>query len=86
MTVAFRDSQHIARNCNSAMNDKPDWFDVVISDVTHDAISQDRGVPARSTNSTVKITVMDNDDLDPKFTQDIYKAKIYEFYPMPVRL
>ncbi|XP_067214901.1 cadherin-89D [Linepithema humile] len=43
----------------------------------------DRGVPARSTNSTVKITVVDNDDLDPKFTQDIYKAKIYEFYPIP---
>ncbi|XP_018054160.1 PREDICTED: cadherin-89D [Atta colombica] len=43
----------------------------------------DRGVPARSTNSTVKITVVDNDDLDPKFTRDIYKAKIYEFYPMP---
>ena len=44
----------------------------------------DRGVPAKSTNSTVKITVVDNDDLDPKFTQDIYKAKIHEFYPMPV--
>ncbi|KMQ96809.1 cadherin-89d-like isoform x4 protein [Lasius niger] len=43
----------------------------------------DRGVPAKSTNSTVKITVVDNDDLDPKFTQDIYKAKIHEFYPMP---
>ncbi|XP_029156895.1 cadherin-89D isoform X2 [Nylanderia fulva] len=43
----------------------------------------DRGVPAKSTDSTVKITVLDNDDLDPKFTQDIYKTKIQEFYPMP---
>ncbi|XP_033362099.1 cadherin-89D isoform X2 [Bombus vosnesenskii] len=43
----------------------------------------DRGVPARSTNTTVKITILDNDDLDPKFTRDVYKAKIYEFYPMP---
>ncbi|XP_076546955.1 cadherin 89D isoform X2 [Osmia lignaria lignaria] len=43
----------------------------------------DRGVPARSTNTTVKITIVDNDDLDPKFTRDVYKAKIYEFYPMP---
>jgi hypothetical protein len=50
----------------------------------HDAVLQDRGVPARSTNTTVKITVVDNDDLEPKFTRDIYKAKIYEFYPMPV--
>ncbi|CAK9808610.1 Cad89D [Anthophora quadrimaculata] len=43
----------------------------------------DRGVPARTTNTTVKITIVDNDDLDPKFTRDVYKAKIYEFYPMP---
>ncbi|XP_026669009.1 cadherin-89D isoform X2 [Ceratina calcarata] len=43
----------------------------------------DRGVPARSTNTTVKITIVDNDDLDPKFTRDVYRAKIYEFYPMP---
>ena len=47
---------------------------------------QDRGVPARSTNTTVTITVLDNDDLDPKFTRDVYKAKIYEFYPMPVSI
>lgn len=45
---------------------------------------QDRGAPARTTNTTVKITILDNDDLDPKFTRDVYKAKIYEFYPMPV--
>ncbi|XP_029667049.1 cadherin-89D isoform X2 [Formica exsecta] len=51
-------------------------FDLVIT-------ATDRGVPAKSTNSTVKITVTDNDDLDPKFTRDIYKAKIYEFYPVP---
>ncbi|OAD62651.1 Cadherin-89D [Eufriesea mexicana] len=43
----------------------------------------DRGVPTRSTNTTVKITVEANDDLDPKFTLDVYRAKIYEFYPMP---
>ncbi|KAG7190894.1 hypothetical protein KM043_006955 [Ampulex compressa] len=45
----------------------------------------DRGIPSRSTNTTVKITVLDNDDLDPKFTKDVYRAKIYEFYPMPKR-
>ncbi|XP_076395482.1 cadherin 89D isoform X3 [Megachile rotundata] len=43
----------------------------------------DRGVPAKTTNTTVKITIVDNDDLDPKFTRDVYRAKIYEFYPMP---
>ncbi|XP_043259305.1 cadherin-89D [Colletes gigas] len=43
----------------------------------------DRGVPSKTTNTTVKITILDNDDLDPKFTRDVYRAKIYEFYPMP---
>lgn len=47
-------------------------------------VFQDRGTPARSTNTTVKITIVDNDDLDPKFTRDVYRAKIHEFYPMPV--
>ncbi|XP_072758851.1 cadherin-89D isoform X2 [Anoplolepis gracilipes] len=51
-------------------------FDLIIT-------ATDRGVPAKSTNSTVKITVVDNDDLDPKFTRDIYKTKIHEFYPVP---
>ncbi|XP_047360551.1 cadherin-89D isoform X2 [Vespa velutina] len=45
----------------------------------------DRGVPAKSNKTTVRITVLDNDDLDPKFTQDVYKTKIYEYYPMPDR-
>lgn len=30
------------------------------------------------------ITVVDNDDLNPKFTQDVYRTQIFEFYPMPV--
>ncbi|KAF7386894.1 hypothetical protein HZH66_011346 [Vespula vulgaris] len=45
----------------------------------------DRGVPPKSNKTTVRITVLDNDDLDPKFTRDVYKTKIYEFYPMPDR-
>ncbi|XP_018361835.1 PREDICTED: cadherin-89D isoform X2 [Trachymyrmex cornetzi] len=62
---------------------KPVDYDSGDREFTLVITATDRGVPARSTNSTVKITVMDNDDLDPKFTRDIYKAKIYEFYPMP---
>ncbi|XP_066581389.1 cadherin-89D [Prorops nasuta] len=42
----------------------------------------DRGVPAKSTNTTVRISVLDNDDLDPMFTKDVYKAKIFESYPL----
>ncbi|XP_044003046.1 cadherin-89D isoform X2 [Aphidius gifuensis] len=43
----------------------------------------DRGTPVRSANTTIIINVMDNDDLAPKFTQDTYRAKIYETYPFP---
>lgn len=28
--------------------------------------------------------MVDNDDLDPKFTQEIYRTEIFEFYPLPV--
>ncbi|XP_011348713.1 cadherin-89D [Ooceraea biroi] len=62
---------------------KPVDYDSGDREFTLVITATDRGVPARSTNTTVKITVVDNDDLDPKFTRDIYKAKIYEFYPMP---
>uniref|UniRef100_A0ABD2X656 Cadherin domain-containing protein n=1 Tax=Trichogramma kaykai TaxID=54128 RepID=A0ABD2X656_9HYME len=47
--------------------------------------ANDRGSPAKSSNTTITITVVDNDDLDPKFTQDIYRTQIYEFYPVPSR-
>ncbi|XP_034938287.1 cadherin-89D isoform X2 [Chelonus insularis] len=42
----------------------------------------DRGIPARSSNTTVTINVHDNDDLGPKFTQDVYKGRIYESFPL----
>ncbi|CAG9787087.1 unnamed protein product [Diatraea saccharalis] len=42
----------------------------------------DRGTPPRNTNTTVHITVQDNDDLPPKFTLDAYKTQIPEFYPI----
>ncbi|XP_063390522.1 cadherin-89D isoform X2 [Cydia fagiglandana] len=49
-------------------------FNIVIT-------ASDRGSPPRSTNATVHVTVQDNDDLPPKFTQDVYKTQIPEFYP-----
>lgn len=45
---------------------------------------QDRGSPPRSTNATVRITVQDNDDLPPKFSADLYRTQIPEFYPLLV--
>lgn len=45
---------------------------------------QDRGVPARSTNTTIGVIVNDNDDLSPKFTKGVYRTRINEFYPITV--
>ncbi|XP_052739756.1 cadherin-89D isoform X1 [Bicyclus anynana] len=44
--------------------------------------ASDRGSPPRSSNTTVHILVQDNDDLPPKFTLDVYRTKITEFYPI----
>ncbi|CAG9765181.1 unnamed protein product [Ceutorhynchus assimilis] len=42
----------------------------------------DRGSPPRSTNTTLKIRINDNDDLPPKFTKGVYRTRIHEFYPI----
>lgn len=43
-------------------------------------------MPSRSTNTTVTIRVTDVDDLDPKFSHDLYKARVVEYFPMPVSI
>jgi hypothetical protein len=45
---------------------------------------QDRGLPPRSANTTVRVSVHDNDDLTPKFTKGVYRTRINEFYPITV--
>ncbi|XP_017781597.1 PREDICTED: cadherin-89D, partial [Nicrophorus vespilloides] len=44
--------------------------------------ASDRGLPPRSTNATVKISIVDNDDLPPKFTKGVYRTKLTENYPI----
>ncbi|XP_012282982.1 cadherin-89D [Orussus abietinus] len=62
---------------------KPLDYDTGDREFVLTVMASDRGTPTRSTNTTVTITVMDNDDLNPKFTEEVYRTKIYEFYPMP---
>lgn len=47
---------------------------------------QDRGVPPKSSNTTIRIIIQDNDDLPPKFTKGVYRTKISEFYPLSVSI
>ncbi|KAK9754964.1 Cadherin domain [Popillia japonica] len=44
--------------------------------------ASDRGVPQRSSNATIKVSIQDNDDLPPKFTKGVYRTKISESYPI----
>jgi hypothetical protein len=46
--------------------------------------SQDRGSPPRNSTTNVLISVLDNDDLSPKFSQDVYRTQVTEFYPLSV--
>ncbi|XP_065157447.1 cadherin-89D isoform X2 [Atheta coriaria] len=44
--------------------------------------ASDRGLPPRSTSTTIKIVVLDNDDLSPKFTKGVYRTRVTENYPI----
>ncbi|XP_068082261.1 cadherin-89D [Anabrus simplex] len=45
-------------------------------------MASDRGSPPRNSTTTIEVTVLDNDDLSPKFTREIYKTQVTEFYPV----
>ncbi|XP_058809929.1 cadherin-89D [Phymastichus coffea] len=62
---------------------KPLDYDAGDREYILEITASDRGTPAKSANTTVTIRVVDNDDLDPKFTQDVYHTQIFEFYPVP---
>ncbi|XP_065213230.1 cadherin-89D isoform X2 [Planococcus citri] len=44
-------------------------------------LASDRGTPQKNKTTTIAVTVLDNDDLIPKFTQEMYRTQVLEFYP-----
>jgi hypothetical protein len=48
--------------------------------------SQDRGTPPRNSTTSMQVSVLDNDDLSPKFSQEVYKTQVTEFYPLSVSI
>lgn len=60
-------------------------YDAGDREFTLTVMASDQGIPTKSSNTTVTVVVADNDDLNPKFTQDVYRTRIYEFYPMADR-
>ncbi|CAG4966971.1 unnamed protein product [Parnassius apollo] len=61
---------------------KPIDFDAGDREFFLTVTASDRGSPPRVSNATVHVIVADNDDLPPKFTQDVYRTSIPEFYPL----
>ncbi|CAH0674179.1 unnamed protein product [Spodoptera exigua] len=61
---------------------KPLDYDAGDKDFSLVVTASDRGSPPRSSNATVHVIVQDNDDLPPKFTADVYRTQIPEFYPL----
>lgn len=47
-------------------------------------MASDRGVPPRNSTALVHVKVSDNDDLNPRFSRDVYRTQIPEFYPITV--
>ena len=45
---------------------------------------QDHGSPSLSASTYVVIDVQDGDDLNPKFSQPTYRARVKEHYPITV--
>lgn len=47
-------------------------------------MASDRGIPPRNTTVPLYVKVSDNDDLNPRFSRDVYRTQIPEFYPITV--
>ncbi|XP_069700620.1 cadherin-89D [Periplaneta americana] len=45
-------------------------------------MASDRGSPPKNSTTTIEVLVLDNDDLSPKFSQDVYRTQVTEFYPL----
>uniref|UniRef100_A0A1B6ECX7 Cadherin domain-containing protein n=4 Tax=Clastoptera arizonana TaxID=38151 RepID=A0A1B6ECX7_9HEMI len=45
-------------------------------------LASDRGTPSRNSSTQLEVTIQDNDDLNPKFTRDVYRTQITEIYPV----
>ncbi|KAK6627853.1 hypothetical protein RUM44_010332 [Polyplax serrata] len=45
-------------------------------------MASDRGIPPRNTTVPLYVKVSDNDDLNPRFSRDVYRTQIPEFYPI----
>nr|CAD7597865.1 unnamed protein product [Timema genevievae] len=46
------------------------------------SLTEDRGSPPRNSSTSIRVSVLDNDDLSPKFARDVYRTSVTEFYPV----
>ncbi|XP_054267149.1 cadherin-89D-like [Macrosteles quadrilineatus] len=61
---------------------KPLDFDTGDTAFNLTIMAADQGKPPRAATANLQVLVTDSDDLSPKFTRDIYRTQIMEFYPI----
>ncbi|XP_021940674.1 cadherin-89D isoform X3 [Zootermopsis nevadensis] len=61
---------------------RPLDYDAGDREFTLTLMASDRGSPPRNSTTNVLVSVLDNDDLSPKFSQDVYRTQVTEFYPL----
>ncbi|XP_046673716.1 cadherin-89D isoform X2 [Homalodisca vitripennis] len=61
---------------------KPLDFDTGDTSFNLTIMAADQGKPPRAATASLQVDVTDSDDLSPKFTKDVYRTQIMEFYPV----
>ncbi|KAJ1529702.1 hypothetical protein ONE63_006456 [Megalurothrips usitatus] len=61
---------------------KPLDYDTGDKEFTLTLMASDRGTPPLNSTTEISVSVLDSDDLSPKFTRELYRTQVTEFYPL----
>ncbi|KAK3923914.1 Cadherin-89D [Frankliniella fusca] len=63
---------------------KPLDYDTGDKEFTLTLMASDRGSPPLNSTTKISVSVLDSDDLSPKFTRELYRTQVTENYPLTV--
>ncbi|XP_034250844.1 cadherin-89D [Thrips palmi] len=61
---------------------KPLDYDTGDKEFVLTLMASDRGTPPLNSTTEISVSVLDSDDLSPKFTRELYRTQVTEFYPL----
>ncbi|XP_052132796.1 cadherin-89D-like, partial [Frankliniella occidentalis] len=61
---------------------KPLDYDTGDKEFTLTLMASDRGSPPLNSTTEISVSVLDSDDLSPKFTRELYRTQVTENYPL----